>query len=175
MRHCKKFLFAAALLLLAACSDTKERLGLTRSLPDEFAVVKRAPLALPPDYNLRPPQPGAPRPQEPAADALAREVVLGDAAAQVSADIDNLSKGEYLLLEQAGATTVDAEIRRRVDAETAAQGDYQKPVAQKLLGIGGDDAPPATVVNAKKEAERLKKNQQEGKPVTEGDTPSVNR
>lgn len=30
--------------------------------PDEFAVVKRAPLIVPPDYDLRPPDPGAPRP-----------------------------------------------------------------------------------------------------------------
>ena len=26
--------------------------------PDEFAVVRRAPLILPPDYGLRPPRPG---------------------------------------------------------------------------------------------------------------------
>ena len=28
--------------------------------PDEFQVVRRAPLILPPDYSLRPPEPGAP-------------------------------------------------------------------------------------------------------------------
>ena len=32
--------------------------------PDEFAVVTRAPLSLPPDYGLRPPRPGAARPNE---------------------------------------------------------------------------------------------------------------
>jgi len=31
---------------------------------DEFAVVTKAPLIMPPDYNLRPPRPGAARPQE---------------------------------------------------------------------------------------------------------------
>ena len=46
-------------LALSGCSDAKEQLGLTRSAPDEFAVVKRAPLAMPPDYTLRPPRPGA--------------------------------------------------------------------------------------------------------------------
>jgi hypothetical protein len=30
--------------------------------PDEFAVVRRAPLIVPPDFDLRPPDPGAPRP-----------------------------------------------------------------------------------------------------------------
>ena len=33
-------------------------------MPDEFAVESRAPLTVPPDFDLRPPEPGAPRPQE---------------------------------------------------------------------------------------------------------------
>src|SRR5690554_5294054 len=43
----------------------------------EFTVVKRAPLSLPPEYALRPPEPGAPRPQEPSPTAQARQQVLG--------------------------------------------------------------------------------------------------
>lgn len=35
---------------------------MSKRSPDEFAVVKRAPLILPPEYDLRPPDPGAPRP-----------------------------------------------------------------------------------------------------------------
>lgn len=49
---------------LSACSGVQKQLGLERVSPDEFAVVSRAPLSLPPDVNLRPPQPGAARPQE---------------------------------------------------------------------------------------------------------------
>lgn len=50
-----------AMAVLAACGGPTvgERLGVTRNAPDEFRVVRRAPLVLPPDYNLRPPQPGA--------------------------------------------------------------------------------------------------------------------
>ncbi|WP_376087212.1 DUF3035 domain-containing protein [Roseomonas sp. CCTCC AB2023176] len=52
--------------LLAACGgDTSRFLGLTRDAPDEFQVVTRAPLSLPPSLgNLPPPRPGAGRPQE---------------------------------------------------------------------------------------------------------------
>ena len=32
--------------------------------PDEFTVTTRAPLSMPPDFSLRPPRPGASRPQE---------------------------------------------------------------------------------------------------------------
>ncbi len=42
-------------LSLAACSSaTKEKLGIAKKAPDEFMVVPRAPLSLPPEYNLRP-------------------------------------------------------------------------------------------------------------------------
>ena len=33
--------------------------GLTKKSPDEFAVTTKAPLVIPPDFNLRPPMPGA--------------------------------------------------------------------------------------------------------------------
>ena len=87
MTHDKNNLLFSLLLLivLTGCSGAKEQLGLTRTLPDEFAVVKRAPLALPPDYNLRPPAPGAPRPQEEATDAQARQVVTGETPQEAQA------------------------------------------------------------------------------------------
>ena len=42
-------------LFVSGCSQMREELGLNRNSPDEFTVVKRAPLTLPPEYNLRPP------------------------------------------------------------------------------------------------------------------------
>ncbi len=46
----------AALSLLVACSGSvQQKLGLERRVPDEFQVVRRAPLTLPPDFTLRPP------------------------------------------------------------------------------------------------------------------------
>ena len=56
---CLAFLCLAGALLIAGCSDLKKSIGLERSSPDEFAVESRAPLTMPPDFNLRPPQPGA--------------------------------------------------------------------------------------------------------------------
>jgi hypothetical protein len=51
-------------LSLGACSNFKQIIGIEKSSPDEFAVESRAPLTVPPDFGLRPPAPGAPRPQE---------------------------------------------------------------------------------------------------------------
>ena len=50
----------AASTLLAGCGGGG---GLfNRDRPDEFAVQRQAPLVVPPDFALTPPQPGAPRP-----------------------------------------------------------------------------------------------------------------
>ncbi|HKS87916.1 MAG TPA: DUF3035 domain-containing protein [Stellaceae bacterium] len=58
------FLCLPLVLLLPGCSDFRQILGMDRTGPDEFAVESRAPLTVPPDFDLRPPQPGAARPQE---------------------------------------------------------------------------------------------------------------
>ena len=44
-------------LTLAACEGLKDTLGWNKQSPDEFVVVTRAPLTLPPDFTLRPPAP----------------------------------------------------------------------------------------------------------------------
>lgn len=60
---------------LAGCSDWKQVIGLDQPPPDEFAVESRAPLTVPPDFNLRPPKPGAPRPQEVTAEQKVQQVI----------------------------------------------------------------------------------------------------
>jgi hypothetical protein len=65
----------AASSLIAGCSDFKKSIGLEPTLPDEFAVESRAPLTIPPDFELRPPAPGAPRPQEKAPNQQAKQAI----------------------------------------------------------------------------------------------------
>lgn len=65
----------SAILVLGGCTNLRQALGMDRTGPDEFAVESRAPLTIPPDYDLRPPQPGAHRPQEATAAEKARKVI----------------------------------------------------------------------------------------------------
>ncbi len=157
--------------MITGCSNTKETLGLNRQAPDEFAVVKRAPLEMPPNYNLTPPNPGAPRPQEMQTSDQAKETVFGGSGENNYAP----SSSEEVFLQKAGATNADPGIRRAVDLEYQESDDSKKPVVKRLLGWGGmdGDEKAATVVNAPEEAERLKSNAQAGKPVTEGETPVI--
>jgi hypothetical protein len=64
-----------SLLVLSGCGGMRTVLGMDQLGPDEFAVESRAPLLIPPDFNLRPPQPGAARPNEITAAERARRVV----------------------------------------------------------------------------------------------------
>lgn len=61
--------------MLQGCGDLRRAIGLEHTMPDEFAVESRAPLTIPPDFDLRPPRPGAVRPQEKTADQAARQAL----------------------------------------------------------------------------------------------------
>ncbi len=106
---------AAILLIgaggLAGCQSTQAALGMTKVTPDEFRVVTKAPLVLPPDYSLRPPAPGEPRPQELQPESAARTALLGMREGEVRSD------GEKLLVTRAGSDHADPLIRYVVDDE----------------------------------------------------------
>jgi hypothetical protein len=72
----------AGLLHLGGCSKgtVQDALGMSKRAPDEFAVVRRAPLIVPPDYDLRPPDPGAPRPSIGTTSDQARVALTGSQA-----------------------------------------------------------------------------------------------
>src|SRR5262249_7143333 len=71
----------------------------------------KAPLQLPPDYSLRPPAPGEPRPQELQPESAARQALEGQREAGVRSD------GEKILAQRAGADRADPLIRYVVDDE----------------------------------------------------------
>ena len=111
----------AALLLgaagLAGCHSASAAFGLTKITPDEFRVVTKAPLTLPPDYSLRPPAPGEPRPQELQPESAARQALEGQREADVRSD------GEKLFVAKAGADHADPLVRYCLDHLTPPQRD----------------------------------------------------
>ena len=96
---------------LSGCESTKNALGLNKVVPDEFRVVTKAPLVVPPDFALRPPAPGEPRPQELQPESAARQALLGQR------DAVNRSQGEQLFVAKAGGDKADPLARYVVDDE----------------------------------------------------------
>lgn len=160
-------------LALAGCGGLKETLGLNKKPPDEFTVVSRAPLSLPPDAMLRPPRPGEQRPQEAAADKKAKQAVFGLDQQQIALGPPGASSGELALLRRAGAEDAKGDIRRKVDEETSSLLQTDSTFVDKILFWKDPKEPRAVVVNAPAEAERLRNNSAIGAPATQGQTPTV--
>ena len=113
--------------LLTGCASTKEALGMTKVTPDEFRVVTKAPLVVPPEYSLRPPSPGEPRPQELQPESQARQALLGERAAETRSD------GEKLLVARAGGDKADPLIRSVVDDEFGAVAHKEPSFADRVM------------------------------------------
>jgi len=116
-----------AAVSLAGCSSTKNALGMTKVTPDEFRVVSKAPLVVPPDYSLRPPAPGKPRPQELQPESAARSALLG------TQEGASRSQGEQLLASKAGAEKADPLIRYVVDDEFGDIAHKDKSFADRVM------------------------------------------
>jgi hypothetical protein len=175
----------ACLAALAACEGVKEELGLTKTSPDEFTVVRKAPLVLPPNFTLRPPDPGSAGPREIQPSQTARASLLngGDGNATSSAggdngaapvDPGNRSGGEVALLEQAGALGADGSIRQVINRETTVLAEKDRSFTDRLI-FWQKAQPPGTVVDPTKESQRLRDNAATGEPVTKGETPVIER
>ena len=160
---------ALASLALSGCSGIRESFGLERQSPDEFTVVSRAPLSLPPDMrNLPEPRPGAPRPQEIASNRAA-ETVFGAQRATGAG-----SAGEQVLLSQAAPTGVEPGIRNKIDQETTALIVADKSWVDSLL-FWRKDVEPAELVDPAKENQRLRQVQAEGRAINDGQVPTIER
>lgn len=164
------------MFVVTGCDTAKQELGLTRRTPDEFSVVRRAPLEIPAQLStdssaLPTPQPGAPRPQEKTAIDQARSAVSGtDILSDTGSQNAGSTAAESALLAKIGDS--DPEIRVKLNAESAQVTDDARPVAKRLLNIGSDER-PAVIVDAPAEAERIINNKKAGAPVTKGDTPII--
>lgn len=157
----------------SACSNLRDAFGLTKRAPDEFAVVTKPPLVVPPDFSLRPPLPGAAASQTSGAAAgEAKAALLGRGAAAESQAATG-SDGEQALLARAGADEAAPDIRALILRETTQLEDRDPSFTERL--IFWRRAPQGQVIDAGKEAERLRRAAAEGQPPTDGETPVIQR
>jgi hypothetical protein len=168
---------AGGLLLgLSACEGIKQSLGLTKSAPDEFAVAPNLPLTVPPDFQLRPPGGASPGNQEVPVRQKAAADVFGD---QPSSGAEGTTEagfgqGESAILRAAGAENVEPDIRDTVDREFSIYAKTDQGFLEDLI-FWREAEPPGEPLDPEAEAKRLRENAALGKPVTEGETPVIER
>ncbi len=167
----------AALLLVAfaltACSNVRDQLGLTKKPPDEFTVVRKAPLVLPPNFNLRPPTPGAPQDRSPAATELARRALTGNRTGQTAAAP---SAGEQALLRQAGTSRAEPNIRKVLLAETTQLSEKDKTLVERLIFWRDPNVEDEDILDPAAESRRLREaSLNRGNTDLAGETPTIRR
>jgi len=169
-------IIAGLALSVSACGGFRDSLGLNKQSPDEFRVVSRAPLTLPPDYSLRPPEPGAPRPQVGTPAQQAERAVFANSqnpAVQQQAAVPRTA-GEAALLQATGATEADPNIRLIVNRETKQINEEADYFVDRLV-FWNDITPAGTIVDPVAETRRLQENAALGQPPTTGPTPQIER
>ena len=144
----------ALLVGLAGCSDFRRAVGSGKSSPDEFKVVVRPPLSLPPGFTDRP------------EDILAKHKKSTGIDAETSAEamlaVANGTSGDFEQLFD--FSNVPDDIRAKVDAETyGIQLENRLPL-QQLFGGLPDIGP---VLDKMAEDARLRKAQQDGRLPTD--------
>lgn len=117
-------------LALAASLSACGKSGYDRNRPDEFAVARQAPLVIPPDFALVPPQPGAPRPQDTSASSQALDALFGGSAAR--------SAGESAALDSAGRNVADPAARTTVGSPNTSVVDKGSTTRDIIAAPEGD-------------------------------------
>ncbi|VAW16681.1 hypothetical protein MNBD_ALPHA09-1797 [hydrothermal vent metagenome] len=152
-RSLKIVAIVVAATVLAGCSSrqsgVREMLGLDKSPPDEFLVVTKAPLIVPPGSDLVPPDPGAP-PTAANNPATVAETATFGARRTTGAS----SKAESAILASAGVQGADPRIRRRLRAETLRAKEAESTVANQILNIQRDQV---ETLDPEEERVRLRK------------------
>ncbi|MFN4090463.1 MAG: DUF3035 domain-containing protein [Alphaproteobacteria bacterium] len=171
----------AAALIVVGCGNVKQTLGISKRAPDEFSVVTRAPLTMPPDYGLRPPRPGERRPQEPLLRHQARDVLVSQGGGDLASAAHGgpgagrgITPGDSALLARAGGDAAPGDIRRQVDMETARLDADDRNLIERMM-FWREPPPPGQVVDAEREARRIQENTALGRPPVDGETPTIER
>ena len=159
-------------LLLGACESVKEQLGLNKSSPDEFSVLTRAPLSLPPDYKLRPPEPGAERPQETSVQEQAKAALYNNTSTEGAGA--TTTAGESALLARAGSSKEQSDIRMVINQDNAIYDDESGGFVNSLI-FWRDPQAPETIVDPAREDQRLQEAEATGEAPSAGETAVIER
>lgn len=124
-----------AALSLAGCDSLRAAAGLTKQSPDEFAVVTKAPLIIPPDFNLHPPTPGAAplNQQDPTGEAQSALFSNPDPTVAAASIKGSFSPAERLLLAYAGAQRADPAIRAELQTDKPGMQGADPAFTDKVL------------------------------------------
>ena len=151
------------LSMLSACSDFRKAIGTEKSSPDEFQVVVRPSLVLPPNFSSRPTA---------ATGAQTAATVASDAQAQASVLLGARETGASDYSDILAFDKIVEDVRSKVDEETAGIKFERRLPIQVLFG-GLPDVGP--VIDKMAEDRRIRRNRLENRSLSYGATPAIDK
>ena len=151
--------FCGLASLISGCSSFDQAVGRTKSAPDEFQVVVRPPLTLPPNFNLRP----------------NNDVETVSEATEASIKTDAISVSDQVLT---ASRTYDGSTFDTVLGTDQRITNIRIIVDEETLGIQIDNRVPTDILfggqpnvgpnlDAVRETIRIRRALEEGKPINE--------
>jgi hypothetical protein len=169
-------LLSGVAIAVIGCQSIREAAGVVKTPPDEFAVVTKAPLVIPPNFNLRPPKPGAAPTNQSSATDSAQTALFGDDPATIAASLPNTySPEEKTLLATTGAATADHGIRQQISADAKAMETASPSFTDQLLFRGPPDPNVGHPVDADSEHDRMAAARTAGQSPVEGQSADNDR
>ncbi len=122
---------------LAGCGDAlSEAFGFKKQVPDEFVVVTRPPLVLPPEYNLRPPGENDKRPPVISGTDLARSIAFPQSAGATEV---NTTEADVLAKASDDKPYGDG-IREQIENERQGTASETPEIIEQLVKDAGNTA-----------------------------------
>ncbi len=153
-------LVGSAFFICSACSDFKRTIGSEKSSPDEFEVVVRPPLSLPPQFSSRPAGKDTDTAAVAASNALGKsKLILNQRQANATSFDDLFAFGQ-----------IEEDIRVKVDEETTGIRFERRLPLQIIFGSLPNVGP---VVDKMAEDARIRRNRMQERAINEGATPAI--
>jgi hypothetical protein len=166
-------LLAGAALSLIGCESIREAAGVTKEPPDEFAVVTKAPLVIPPDFNLRPPKPGAAPTNQISPTETAQAALFSDDPTQTAAALPgSFSPEERDVLVKSGGINADPSIRIQIASDNKKMEATNDSFTDELL-FDSPDPYKGTPLDADAEARRLDAAKAQGQQIAGTSAPAT--
>ncbi len=143
-----------------SCSDFRRAIGTEKSAPNEFEVITRPPLSLPPDFMDKPNQ-------------INLDQTIGDKASSIGQARDLFGTKEINAKsyeELFGTDQAEKDIRMTIDEETKGI-IYERRLPAQIVFGGLPKVGP--VLDKMKEDTRLRKNKMQQKALNKGATPAI--
>ena len=153
-------LIASVFFICSACSDFKRSIGSEKSSPDEFAVVVRPPLSLPPKFRSRPAGKDTDTAAVAASTALGKSKLILNQSEVKAESLDDLFAFDQ----------IEDDIRVKVNEETAGIRFERRLPFQIIFGDLPNVGP---VVDKMAEDARIRRNQLQERAINEGATPAI--